>query len=62
VLRERAQAERVIEEERQASEAQTSKTPTSFPPIPEITGQTTASPSFELEEPNSIPALPQGIP
>jgi hypothetical protein len=62
VLRERAQAERVIEEERQPSEAQTNKTPTSFPPIPEITGQTTASPSFELEEPNSIPALPQGIP
>jgi len=51
VLRERAQAERVIEEERQANEAQTSRTPTSFPPIPAI------SPSLELEELN-----PQGLP
>jgi hypothetical protein len=56
VLRECAQAERVIEEERQASEAQTSTTPTSFPPIWAI------SPSFEIEEPNDIPASPQGIP
>ena len=56
VLREHAQAERVIEEDRQAKEAQTSRTPTSFPPIPAI------SPSFELEEPNDIPASPQGIP
>jgi hypothetical protein len=53
---ERAQAERVIKEERQANEAQTSRTPTSFPPLPNI------SPSFELEELNDIPASPQEIP
>ena len=56
VLRERAQAERVIEEERQANDAQTSRTPTSFPPNPTI------SPSLELEELNDIPASPQGLP
>jgi len=51
VLRERAQAERVIEDERQANEA----------PEP-VQAQATVSPIFELEEPNDIPALPQGIP
>jgi hypothetical protein len=48
VLRECAQAERVIEEERQENEA----------PKP-VQAQVTFS---ELEEPNDIPALPQGIP
>jgi hypothetical protein len=51
VLRERTQAERVIKEERQANKA----------PEP-IQAQVTASPIFELEEPNDIPALPKGIP
>jgi len=51
VLRECAQAERVIEEEQQANEA-----------LEQIQGQVTAPPIFELEEPNDIPALPQGIP
>jgi hypothetical protein len=41
----------VIEEERQANKA----------PEP-IQAQVTASPIFELEEPNDIPALPKGIP
>ncbi len=54
--REHAQAERVIEEERQAKEAQTSRTPTFITPTPAI------SPSFELEEPEDIPASPQRIP
>jgi hypothetical protein len=55
----------VIEEERQTIEAPASKTPTSFPASRCIqTGmeKATASPSFELEEPNDIPALPQGLP
>jgi hypothetical protein len=56
VIRERAQAERVIEDERQANESQTSRTPTSFPPLP------TTSPRFEIKERNDIPASPQGIP
>ena len=75
VLRERAQAERVIKEERQTIDALGSKTPTSFPAsrciqmgtppsrcIQTGMGKATASPSFELEEPNGIPALPQGLP
>ena len=75
VLRERAQAERVIEEERQKGEAPTSETPPSFPTsrcIQEGTQpsrciqtemeKATASPSFEIEETNDIPASPQGIP
>ena len=45
------QAERVIEDERQANEA----------PEP-VQAQATVSPIFELKEPNDIPALPQGIP
>jgi len=56
VLRECTEAERVIQEERQANEAQTSRTPMSFPPIPTI------SPSLELEELNDIPTSPQGFP
>ena len=75
VFRECAQAERVIKEERQTIKAPASKTPTSFlasrciqagaPPsrcIQVGTGKATASSSFELEEPNDIPTLPQGHP
>jgi hypothetical protein len=51
VLREQAQAERVIKEERQANAAQEP-----------VQAQVTALPTFELEEPNDIPALPRGIP
>ncbi len=51
VFRERTQAERVIKEEQQANEA-----------LEPIQAQVTASPIFEVEEPNNIPALPKGIP
>jgi hypothetical protein len=51
VLRECAQAERVIKEERQAHVAQ------------EITqAQVTALPTIEIKEPNDITKSPQGIP
>ena len=51
VLRERAHAERVIEEERQENDT----------PEPAQT-QITSPPIFEHEETNDCPALPQGIP
>ena len=71
VLRERALAERVIEEERQKGEASASKTPVSFPSSrciqegtqPSRCTQTemdkaTSSPSLEQEEPNDTPTSP----
>jgi hypothetical protein len=51
VLRERAQAERVIEEERQAHVAQET-----------TQAQVTALPTIEIEEPNDIAESPQGNP
>jgi hypothetical protein len=51
VLRERAQAERVIEEERQENDK----------PEP-AQARITSPPIFEHEETNDSPALPQGIP
>jgi hypothetical protein len=51
VLRERAQAERVIKEEHQAHIAQET-----------TQAQVTALPTIEIEEPNNIAESPQGIP
>jgi hypothetical protein len=75
VLRERAQAERVIEEERQKGETPASKTPASFLSsrcIQEGTQSSrciqtemekaTASPSFKQEEPNDTPTSPHRLP
>ncbi len=50
VLRECTQAERVIEEERQAHVAQET-----------TQAQITASPTIEIKEPNDIAESPQGI-
>jgi hypothetical protein len=51
VLRERAQAERVIKEECQVHVAQET-----------TQAQVTVSPTIEIEEPNDIAESPQGIP